>query len=58
MECSELDLCQSEKQKKFMIQTCNCEKLCTKCSKDPCSKIIDNEVLIDYRLSCLEIDKG
>ena len=27
MECSELDLCESEKQKKFLNQTCNCEKL-------------------------------
>ena len=57
MECSELDLCESEKQKHFMNQTCNCEKL-WKCNKDPCSKIVNNEVLIYYRLSCLEIDKS
>jgi hypothetical protein len=55
MECTELDLCESEKQKHFMNQTCNCEKLYTKWNKDPCSKLVDNEVLIDYRLSCLEI---
>ena len=27
-------------------------------NKVPCSKIVDNEVLIDYRLSCLEMDKS
>jgi len=47
MECSELDLCESEKQKHFVNQTCNCEKLY---NKDPCSKIVDNEVLIHFRL--------
>jgi len=58
MECSELDLCESdsEKQKHFLNQTCNCEKLYI--NKVPCSKIVDNEVLIDYRLSCLEMDKS
>ena len=55
VECSELDLCESEKQKHFLNQTCNCERLY---NKVPCSKIVDNEVLIDYRLSCLEMDKS
>ena len=54
VECSELDLCESEKQTHFMNQTCNCERLY---NKVPCSKMVDNEVLIDYRLSCLEMDK-
>jgi hypothetical protein len=54
VECSELDLCESEKQTHFLNQTCNCERLHNKVS---CSKIVDNEVLIDYRLSCLEMDK-
>ena len=27
-------------------------------NKVPCSKIVDNEVLIDYRSSCLEMDKS
>ena len=36
MECSELDLCESEKQKHFLNQACNCEQLY---NKDPCSKI-------------------
>jgi hypothetical protein len=47
VECSQLDLCESEKQKHFLNQTCNCERLY---NKVPCSKIVDNEVLIDYRL--------
>ena len=55
MECSELDLCESEKQSHFLNQTCNCERLYNKVS---CSNIVDNEVLIDYRLSCLEKDKS
>jgi hypothetical protein len=55
VECNELDLCESEKQKYFLNQTCNCERLY---NKVPCSKIVDNEVLIDYRLSCLEMDKS
>ena len=55
VECSELDLCESEKQKHFLNQTCNCERLY---NKVPCSKIVDNEVLIDYRLSCMEMDKS
>ena len=54
VECSELDLCESEKQTHFVNQTCNCERLY---NKVPCSKIVDN-VLIDYRLSCLEMDKS
>jgi hypothetical protein len=54
-KCSELDLCESEKQKHFLNQTCNCERLY---NKVPSSKIVDNEVLIDYRLSCLEMDKS
>jgi hypothetical protein len=54
VECSELDLCESEKQTHFLNQTCNCERLY---NKVPCSKIVDN-VLIDYRLSCLEMDKS
>ena len=55
VECSELDLCESEKQKDFLNQTCNCERLY---NKVPRSKIVDNEVLIDYWLSCLEMDKS
>ena len=55
VECSELDLCESEKQTHFLNQTCNCERLYNKVS---CSKIVDNEVLINYRLSCLEMDKS
>ena len=55
VECSELDLCESEKQKHFLNQTCNCERLY---NKVPCSKIVDNEILIDYRLSCMEMDKS
>jgi hypothetical protein len=27
-------------------------------TKFPCSKIVDNEVFIDYRLSCLEMNKS
>ena len=44
VECSELDLCESEKQTHFLNQTYNCERLY---NKVPCSKIVDNEVLID-----------
>lgn len=55
VECGELDLCESEKQTHFLNQTCNCERLY---NKVPCSKIVDNEVLIDYRLSCLEMNKS
>ena len=36
VECSEFDLCESEKQKHFLNQTCNCERLY---NKVPCSKI-------------------
>jgi hypothetical protein len=39
VECSELDLCESEKQKHFLNQTCICERLY---NKVPCSKILDN----------------
>ena len=35
VECNELDLCESEKQKYFRNQTCNCERLY---NKVPCSK--------------------
>jgi hypothetical protein len=55
VECSELDLCESEKQTHFVNQTCNCERLY---NTVPCSKIVDNEVLIYYGLSCLEMDKS
>jgi hypothetical protein len=32
VECSELDLCESEKQTHFLNQTCNCERLYNKVS--------------------------
>lgn len=53
-ERSELDTDENRKQNDFLKTTCKCEKL----YQVPCSTVIDKEVLLDYRESCLEMDKS
>lgn len=55
IEDNEHDINESDKENNFFEKTCQCEKLY---NKQPCSTIVDREVLLDYRLSCMEMEKS